>query len=372
MATTISPNMNLVIPSVGLEAGPEYATDINNSLDIIDSHNHAPGSGVPIDPTGLNINADLEINSNNLTEVRSVRLDEQSAAISDAADLGCVYNVDGDLYYNDALGNQIQITANGAVAGTPGSISNLVSPASASYVAANGTFVWESDVNTPASLDAADVTIRKPVANGAGITLSAPVAIAADYDIVLPALPAASAALLIDSSGNITTTAWAAILAALNPPGAVQMYAGTAAPTGYLMCDGSAKNRTTYAALFAAIGTTFGAGDGSTTFNLPDPRNVFIRGVNASTRTIGGIVYPAVTLGATAADMYQGHEHTTRAEPGSSGSGNVATSAGGFLINNASVTSTSVGNVTDGVNGTPRTGIETRPINLGMNFIIKT
>ena len=50
----------------------------------------------------------------------------------------------------------------------------------------------------------------------------------------------------------------------------IYMYAGSVAPQGYLVCDGSAVSRTTYAALFAAIGTTFGAGDESTTFNLPD------------------------------------------------------------------------------------------------------
>lgn len=47
-------------------------------------------------------------------------------------------------------------------------------------------------------------------------------------------------------------------------------FAGTAAPEGYLMCDGSAVSRTTYATLFGVIGTAFGAGDGSSTFNLPD------------------------------------------------------------------------------------------------------
>ena len=54
------------------------------------------------------------------------------------------------------------------------------------------------------------------------------------------------------------------------PTGAVLPYAGSSAPTGFLLCDGSAVSRTTYANLFAVIGTTYGAGDGSTTFNLPN------------------------------------------------------------------------------------------------------
>lgn len=57
-----------------------------------------------------------------------------------------------------------------------------------------------------------------------------------------------------------------------DPAGVVQMYAGATAPAGWLLCEGQAVSRTTYKALFDAIGTTFGAGDGSTTFNVPDLR----------------------------------------------------------------------------------------------------
>lgn len=62
------------------------------------------------------------------------------------------------------------------------------------------------------------------------------------------------------------------------PAGVVAMHAANAAPTGWLECSGAAVSRTTYAALFAAIGTTWGVGDGSTTFNLPDLRGEFARG----------------------------------------------------------------------------------------------
>jgi len=62
------------------------------------------------------------------------------------------------------------------------------------------------------------------------------------------------------------------------PSGAVQAFAMSVAPTGWLKSDGSAVSRTTYADLFTAIGTTFGSGDGSTTFNLPDLRGEFVRG----------------------------------------------------------------------------------------------
>lgn len=67
---------------------------------------------------------------------------------------------------------------------------------------------------------------------------------------------------------------WTDVTAAigLGISGEIRMYAGSAAPAGWLFCQGQAISRTTYAALFTAIGTTFGTGDGSTTFNLPDMR----------------------------------------------------------------------------------------------------
>ena len=65
------------------------------------------------------------------------------------------------------------------------------------------------------------------------------------------------------------------------PPGVILPYGGAVAPDGWLMCDGYAVNRTTYASLFAAIGTAWGNGDNSTTFNLPDMRGRFPRGKDA-------------------------------------------------------------------------------------------
>jgi phage-related tail fiber protein len=64
------------------------------------------------------------------------------------------------------------------------------------------------------------------------------------------------------------------------PRGTILPFAGTTAPTGYLKCDGSAINRSTYTDLFAIIGESYGPGNGSTTFNLPDLRGVFLRGLD--------------------------------------------------------------------------------------------
>ena len=71
------------------------------------------------------------------------------------------------------------------------------------------------------------------------------------------------------------------LVAAMNIAGIIHAYAGSTAPDGYLMCNGQAVSRTDYAALFAVIGTTYGAGDGTTTFNVPDLQGRFPLGAGA-------------------------------------------------------------------------------------------
>jgi microcystin-dependent protein len=99
-----------------------------------------------------------------------------------------------------------------------------------------------------------------------------------------PAIPLAStsqAGLLNTLSGNVSDYVGGdnachnlinALVGLLVPTGTVLDFAGSAAPTGFILCNGAAVSRTTYSALFAVLSTTYGAGDGSTTFNVPDCR----------------------------------------------------------------------------------------------------
>jgi microcystin-dependent protein len=166
----------------------------------------------------------------------------------------------------------------------------------------------------------------------------------------------------------------------LIPAGFFGDFAGTTAPAGWLACDGSAVSRTTYAALFSAIGTTWGAGDGSTTFNLPDRRGTFARGAGShGTETMAnGSPFAGPAVGAFEDDQMQGHWHEkyvaleNRAASTSAGANNI-------VENDASATNTVAGaddvvrNPTaDGTNGTPRTGDETRPFAVGVLVCIKT
>lgn len=165
------------------------------------------------------------------------------------------------------------------------------------------------------------------------------------------------------------------------PTGVLQDFAGTSAPDGWLLCDGSEVSRTEYAALFAVIGTTYGVGDGSTTFNLPDERGQFRRGLDDMGTAQGAagvdVDGTARTVGQSQSDAMQGHYHSLRFEGVSSNVSNSGT---------ASTMTQSVGNgasvnmdsdnqarsvVTDGVNGSPRTSGETRPMNHAYYVIIK-
>jgi microcystin-dependent protein len=168
------------------------------------------------------------------------------------------------------------------------------------------------------------------------------------------------------------------------PAGVVFPFAGASAPDGWLLCDGSAISRTTYARLFASIGTSFGVGDGSSTFNLPNTQGVFIRG--AGSQTISAINYSGV-VGTVQGDQVQGHYHSksesahTHAAAGETSARAVGANTGWGIAagqtnaaagvqgatSNVSITSPS----SDGTNGTPRTGSQTHPANLGMNHIIK-
>jgi microcystin-dependent protein len=157
--------------------------------------------------------------------------------------------------------------------------------------------------------------------------------------------------------------------AELSPPGSITMYGGAAAPSGWLLCNGASLVRADYAALFATIGTTYGAADG-THFTLPDFRGVFPKGAGTTGRTAGKDAngnYYAGTLGAYLQDKMQGHKHGFAAV--TSATGSLQGSGAGINYVGTLTTATPT---SDGSNGTPRTGLTTEPQSLGISFIIKT
>lgn len=148
--------------------------------------------------------------------------------------------------------------------------------------------------------------------------------------------------------------------------GTIKQFAGTSAPSGWAMCDGTAVSRSTFAALFAVIGTTYGEGDGSTTFNLPDFRGAAPAGAGTS---VGYTQNETITLGAKHNDQMQGHTHNSSGYNIwiAGGAPNIASGAdtGRQLWEFGSMPTS------DGTNGTPRVGKVTRGKVVGVNFIIK-
>lgn len=204
MSTVTSPNMGLPVPVVGQEPGPQWATDLNNCMAVIDAHSHNPGSGVPITPASLNINADLPLNTNNITQSRTLRFTPQSATLSLASDIGCLYEVTNDLWYNDGAGNQVRLTQSGSIVGTAGSITGLPSgTAGASYSGVSSTFTFQSATSIAANLDLGSVTFRNLSPNSTfGVTVSPVAGLGNNYALTLPTLPISTRVLSLDSSGN--------------------------------------------------------------------------------------------------------------------------------------------------------------------------
>ena len=105
------------------------------------------------------------------------------------------------------------------------------------------------------------------------VSLKSPSALSGNIALTLPSSITNGGFLQTDGSGNLSFQIVAGV-----PSGSVFCMAVATVPSGYLECNGAAVSRTTYAALFAIIGTNYGTGNGSSTFNLPDLRGEFVRG----------------------------------------------------------------------------------------------
>lgn len=139
---------------------------------------------------------------------------------------------------------------------------------------------------------------------------------------------------------------------AAGQPGAVVAFARNTAPTGWLKANGAAVSRTAYARLFAAIGTTFGVGDGFNTFNLPDLRGEFVRGWSD-----GRNVDTDRVLGSNQADDLKSHSHK------------YSRTGSGTNVNFGSYGPNS--NTISDFDTTPTGGSETRPRNVALLYCIK-
>lgn len=163
------------------------------------------------------------------------------------------------------------------------------------------------------------------------------------------------------------------------PTGTIVAFGGQTAPDGWAICDGTVTSRATRAKLFAAIGTAFGAGDGSTTFHLPDFRGRFLRGLNSGTgRDPDAGIRTAMNSGGNTGDTIgslQGHQfssHRHQYARGETGGGVYCgdPSTHGLQCLGSAQSfqyTTGGGSFVIGLEG----GNETRPLNANVNWIIK-
>lgn len=164
------------------------------------------------------------------------------------------------------------------------------------------------------------------------------------------------------------------------PIGAVISTLSTAtAPAGWLYCDGSAVSRTTYAQLFSILSTTYGAGDGSTTFNLPDYRGRFLRGINSMGTAAGNNSKNPDNnvLGGAQADAHQGHWHNVYGAQWYYATSGTISSYHGIYGTGTSIGLDTTGRAkgknvqSDGSSGNAKTSNETRPMNVAALLMIR-
>ena len=242
---------------IGNQSGSAFRSDLNNALAAIVSINS--GSSEPVAMYAYQLYADT---ANNL-------LKQRNAGNSGWVTIGTLGTTN--------LG--LAALASPTFTGTPSAPTasagtNTTQIATTAFVTgqflplSGGTVTGNVTLNAQSDIRFADAD------NSNFVALQAPATVASNLTLTLPAADGSSGqALTTNGSGALAFATIGGV-----PTGAVFYFAASTAPTGFLKANGAAVSRTTFAALFAVTGTTYGAGDGSTTFNLPDLRGEFIRG----------------------------------------------------------------------------------------------
>jgi microcystin-dependent protein len=206
------------------------------------------------------------------------------------------------------------------------------------------------------------------------VALQAPATVAANLTLTLPAADGSSGqALTTNGSGALSFATIGGV-----PTGAVFHFAASTAPPGFLPANGAPVSRSTFAALFAVTGTTFGSGDGSTTFNVPNLQGEFIRGWDTAGSVDTGRAFGSAQAYATARPqtttpsklLSDGTTTTLESASNPSAIGFVRTSNAGESITAGSIDSTGSGTEMDVINAVAGDA-ETRPRNVALLACIK-
>ena len=117
--------LSLDLPTVSVTLGPEWATQVNDAFEVIDAHDHSSGKGTQVVTSGLNINADLDFQTNGVFNLLQIKLISNVATLTGALNANSVYSTSGDLYFTNSIGNAVQITSGGSVVTSPASLQTV-------------------------------------------------------------------------------------------------------------------------------------------------------------------------------------------------------------------------------------------------------
>jgi len=179
--------------------------------------------------------------------------------------------------------------------------------------------------------------------------------------------------ILNSTSGDITLNALANdrnvniepdCLFNMMPTSTIIQNVSSSVPSGFLYCNGQAVSRSTYARLFASIGTTFGVGNGSTTFNVPNFKGAFLRG--ADTQTVSGVAYTAAAVGTAQQDAVQ-----TPLTASNQGFFNLGAGSGRQCVARAIIATDPVDTTTGILPRFSRTATDNRPFNFSVYYYIR-
>jgi len=361
--------------NVANASGASVRSDINAILEAIKTCNS--GGSDPSNPEQFMFYADTADNNN--LKIRNAANNAFTTIGSvDEANLGLLPRAGGTMT-GQLLGDD------GSVAGSPAYAFDNDTDTGMFRSGANTIgFATAGTARVSISNDGLDMTNALPIrfqdSSGAPfVALKAPASVSSNVTFTLPAADGSAGEFLkTDGSGNLSFSIVQGV-----PSGAVFCMAVATVPPGYLECNGDEVSRTQYAALFTRIGTAYGAGNGSSTFNVPDLRGEFVRGFDngrevdngraiASSQSSNNLSH-GHSVSATVNDS--GHNHATSLAnkrvflvggSQSVGFGGSGTYPGqDFSMSNANT------GVTVSITQSDAGGSEARPRNIAMMYIIK-